>query len=132
MLKYMQILLENKSTKSIGSLMFLIKQNDPTGFIKLISTMREKNYMVISQSKMEFTHIDQINDILDDASIDTVKEFMSKTIKYVSGGGSPYYLVRRKVRKHKRKGEEDENNLPMNEDDFMFIWEAKAVEKFEN
>jgi hypothetical protein len=132
MLKYMQILLENKSTKSIGSLMFLIKQNDPAGFIKLISTMREKNYMVISQSKMEFTHIDQINDILDDASIDTVKEFMSKTIKYVSGGGSPYYLVRRKSEKNiKEKERKMKNNLPMNEDDFMFIWEAKAVEKFE-
>ncbi len=130
-IKYTQILMENKSIKSIGSLMMLIKQDNITEFHKLISFMREKNHMTLNQIKMEFTDIDQIRLIPEDASVETAKEFMSKTIRYASGAGKPYYLVRTKKDRNPREKEmKIQRNEDITEDDYIFSWEPRDLDKF--
>src|SRR6185369_8160828 len=132
MLKYMQILTENKNSRSIGSLISLIKQNNIADFKELMSQLRFKNYIVFNQIKMEFTHINQIKDIPDDASVDTAKEFMRKVIKYAIGDGNPYYLVR--VLKERNPKELEKKMLrkePITDKDYIAVWEMRPVEKFE-
>lgn len=132
-IKYTQILMENKNTKSLGSLMMLIKQDNITEFNKLVSAMRESKYMIVDKIKMEFTDIDQIRLIPEDASIETAKEFMSKTIRYASGAGNPYYLIRvKKDRNSREKEMKIQRNEKLTEDDYMFSWEPRDLDKFKN
>lgn len=132
MLKYVQIVSENKFGRTIGSLLFLIKQDNEAVFKDLITEMRNKNCMITTQTNIEFTNINQRRLIMNDASVDTVKEFMSKTIRYAEGDGSPYYLVRvRKDRNMKEKERKIKRGIPLTNDDYIFVWETKSVEKFE-
>ncbi len=132
MLKYLQILTENKSARSIGSLMFLIKQNNENKFKDLVSEMRNKGFIMFNDIKMEFTHINQINDIPDDASVETAKLFIKNTIRYVENNGSPYYLVR--AIEEKNEDEMDRkavNNEAETKDDFIIKWLTRSIDQFE-
>lgn len=132
MLKYVQIVAENKSGRTIGSLLFLIKQNNENIFRDLVTEMRNKNYMTVNNIKIEFTNINQINDIPDDASVDTAKLFIKNTMKYVENNGEPYYLVRAieeknedEMDKKAMKGELETIN------DFTVKWMIRSIDKFE-